>query len=188
MKPILRDLLDGGYEEDAFWLLGMTLRTRSIITKSINFAHEWMRIEGKSTESIPEYELQYELQFDTQITKHNAEELLKKVFLPRSAVIGFRFVHFLTLKFLELRAIDSRSKKSDLGSHFARPGIESHSQNFRDDPINFWLDVLRDSWEALLKANPAQAEKIYWFWQALKDELIERLCIHALTKIVETKQ
>jgi SIR2-like domain len=187
IKRILSDLLDGGYEEDSFWLLGIALRTRSVIAKSINFAYQSKKFEGKSTESIPEYELRYELQFETQITEHNVKELLKEVFLPRSAVIGFRFVHFLTMKFLELRAIDSRGKERDLGSHFIRPAIEPHSQNFRDDPVNFLLDVLRDSWEALLKANPAQAEGVYWFWQRLKDELIERLRIHALTKMVEDK-
>jgi hypothetical protein len=187
IKRILSDLLDGRYEEDAFWLLGIALRTRSVITKSINYDYEVERLEGKSTESIPEYELRYEQQFETHITKHNVKDLFKEVFLPRSAVIGFRFVHFITMKFLEIRAIDSRGKKSELGSHFCRSAIEPHSQNFHDDPVNFLLDCLRDAWEALLKVNLSQAEAVYWFWQPLKDELIERLRIHALTKIVEAR-
>ena len=187
IKRLLSDLLDGGYEDDAFWLLGIALRTRSVMTKGINFAYEFNKFEGKSTESISEYELRYELQFGTQITEHNVKQLLKEVFLPRSADIGFRFVHFVTLKFLELRAIDSLGKRSKLGSHFFRPAIEPHSENFRADPVNFLLDCLRDSWEALLKANPAQAEGIYWFWQPLKDDLLERLRIYALTKIVEAR-
>ncbi len=186
VKRILSDLLDEGYEDDAFWLLGIALRTNSIVTKSTNFHYEFARIEGQNTESIPEYELRYELQFENQLTEDTVMELFKEVFLPRIGSIGFRFAHFLTLKFLELRATDSRGKKNDLGSHFMRSAIEPHSQDLnRNSPVNFLLDLLRDCWEALLKANRAQAEDIYWFWQPLKDELIERLRIHALTKIVE---
>lgn len=188
VKRMVGDLLDEGYEDDAFWLVGMALSTRSIITRSINYVFEAARIENRSTESTPEYELRYELQFENQITEYNVTELFKEVFLPRIDSIGFRFAHFLTLKFLELRSIDSRGKKSDLGSHFIRPAIESHPQNFGNDPVNFLLDLLRDCWEGLLNVNRAQAEGIYSFWQPLKDELIERLRIHALTKLVEANK
>jgi len=185
VKRMLIDLIDGGYEDDAFWLLGIALRTHSVITKSSNFAYEAAKFEGKSTEAIPEYELQYELQFENQMTEYSVKEIFKEVFFPRPGVIGFRLAHFLTLQFLELRATESRGKKSDFGSHFSRPAIEPHPQNYRDDPVNFLLDLLRDHWEALLAADRAQAEGIYWFWQSLKDDLIERLRIHALTKLVE---
>lgn len=186
VKSIISDLLDGGYEDDAFWLLGIALRTDSTVSKSSNFAYEFARIEGKSTESIPEYELRYELQFENRITEQDVKKLFEDVFLPRIGSIGFRFTHFLTLKFLEIRATDSRGKKHDLGSHFMRSAIDPHSQDLnRNSPVNFLLDLLRDCWDALLKVNRAQAEGIYWFWQPLKDGLIERLRIHALTKIVE---
>jgi len=182
---MLIDLIDRGYEDDAFWLLGIALRTHSVITKSSNFAYEAAKFEGKSTEAIPEYELQYELKFENQMTEYSVKEIFKEVFFPRTGVIGFRLAHFLTLQFLELRSTDSRGKKSDFGSHFSRPAIEPHPQNYRNDPVNVLLDLLRDHWEALLAADRAQAEGIYWFWQSLKDDLIERLRIHALTKLVE---
>lgn len=185
IKRMLSDLLDGGYEDNAFWLLGAAIRTHSTVTKSPNFEHEFARLEGKSTASIPEYELRYELQFESQLAEHTVRELFTQVFLPRIGSIGYKFSHFLTLKFLELRATDSLGKRSDLGSHFLRQAIEPHSQNWHNDPVNFVLDLLRDCCEALLKAHRVQAERIYWFWEPLKDELIERLRIHALTKLIE---
>src|SRR5205807_3747566 len=100
----------------------------------------------------------YELQFETQMTNYNVTELYKEVLLPRAASIGFKLVHFLTLKFLEIRATSSRGKKTDLGSHYIRSAIEAHSQNSpREDTVNFLLDLLRDAWEALLKVNRAEA-------------------------------
>jgi len=185
IKRILLDLLDAQFEDDVFWLLGIALRTKSTITKAANFAYEAARIEGKDTDSTPEYELRFELLFETQITKHSIKEIFKEVFLPRTRAIGFRLAHFLTLKFLELRAIDSRGKTNAFESHSMRRAIESHPHNYGDDPVNFLLDLLRDHWEALLVTDQAQAETIYWFWQSLKDELIERLRLHALTKLVE---
>ncbi len=188
IKRILSDLLDAGCEEDAFWLLSTALRTESDITKGINFAFQAAKFEGKVTESIPEYALQYELRFENQLANHNVRELFEQVFLPRIGPVGFRLAHFLTLKFLELRSIHNRGKKSELGSQYKRPAIESHSQNFDNDPVNFVLDLLRDCWEELLKVNRGEAEAIYSLWQLLKDEFIERLRIHALTKLVETKK
>jgi hypothetical protein len=186
VKRIFTTLLDEGYVDDVFWLLGFALCTRSEISKGINFAYEYARLEGQNTDSIQEYELRYELQFETQMTEHSVKEIFKEVFLPRTAAIGFRLAHFLTLKFLELRATDSRGKTSDvIRSHWIRPAIASHVHNNRDDPVNFLLDLLRDHWEALLAVDRAQAERIYWFWRALDDDLIERLCIHALTRLVE---
>jgi len=187
VKRIFTHLLDDGYEDDVFWLLGIALRTHSEVTKSINFAYEYAKLEGQSTDSIQEYELRYELQFENQMTEYSVKEIYKEVFLPRTCAIGFRLAHFLTLKFLELRATDSRGKTRDFGSHSIRPAIESHPHNYRDDPVNFLLDLLRDHWEALLATDRAQAEGIYWFWQSLKDDLVERLRIHALTKLVEAK-
>ena len=188
IKRMLSDLLDGGYEDDAFWLLGAAIRADSAVTKSANFEYEFARLQGKSTDSIPEYELRYELQFESQLAEHAVKELFTQVFLPRIGSIGYKFSHFLTLKFLELRATDSLGKKSDLGSHFLRQAIDSHSQNWHNDPVNFVLDLLRDCWEGLLKANGLQAERIYWFWEPLKDGLIERLRIHALTKLIEERR
>jgi hypothetical protein len=187
VKRIFTNLLDNGFEDDVFWLLGVALCTHSNIIKTVNFAYEYARLEGQSTDSIQEYELQYELQFENQITEYNVKELCKEVFLPRTAAIGFRLAHFLTLKFLELRATGSRGKRSNFGSHSSRPAIASNAHNNRDDPANFLLDLLRDHWEALLAVDRAQAESIYWFWQSLKDDLIERLRIHALTKLVEAE-
>ena len=188
IKRILGDLLDARCEDDAFWLLSIALRTESVITKGINFAFQAAKFEGKATETILEYELQYELRFENQMAEHNVRELFEEVFLPRIGSVGFRFAHFLTLKFLELRSIHNRSKKSELGSQYRRPAIEAHPQNFDNDPVNFLLDLLRDCWEELLKVNRGQAEAIYSLWQLLEDELIERLRIHALTKLVETKK
>jgi hypothetical protein len=187
VKRIFTNLLDDGYEDDVFWLLGFALCTHSIVTKSINFAYEYARLEGQSTDSIQEYELRYELQFENQTTEYRVKEVFKEVFFPRTAAIGFRLAHFLTLKFLELRATDSRGKTSDVGSHLVRPAIESHPHNYHDDPVNCLLDLLRDHWEALLAVDRAQAESIYWFWQSLNDDLIERLRIHALTKLIEAE-
>ena len=185
VKRIFTTLLDERYVDDVFWLLGIALCTRSEISKSINFAYEYARLEGQSTESTPQYELRYELKFDNQMAEYNVNEISKHVFLPRIGAIGLRLAHFLTLKFLELRATDSRGKTSDVRSHWIRPAIASHAHNNRDDPVNFLLDLLRDHWEALLAVDRAQAERIYWFWRALNDDLIERLCIHVLTKLVE---
>src|SRR5262249_1628232 len=152
IKRIFIDLVDARHEDDTFWLLGIALRTKSAITKSANFAYEAARLDGKTTESIPEYELQYELQFENQITEYTVMEIFKEVFLPRPRAIGFSLAHFLTLKFLELRATDSRGKTSAFGSHLIRPTIEPHPHNYRDDPVNFLLDLLRDHWEALFAA------------------------------------
>ena len=187
IERMLRDLLDAGYEEDAYWLLSIVLRTESVITKGINFAFQAAKIEGKATETIPEYELRYDLRFEHQIAEHTVRELFERVFIPRIGSIGFKFAHFLTVKFLELRSIHSLSKMSQVGSQYYRPAIEAHPQNFGDDPVNFLLDLLRDCWEELLKVNREQAEAICLLWQPLQDKLIERLRIHALTKLVEAK-
>ncbi len=185
VERIFTNLLDDGYEDDVFWLLGIALCTHSNVTKSVNFAYEYARLKGESTDSIQEYELRYELQFENQRTEYSVKDIFKEVFLPRTAAIGFRLAHFLTLKFLELRATDSRGKTSNARSHWIRTAIASDAHNNRDDPVNFLLDLLRDHWEALLAVDRAKAESIYWFWQSLNDDLIERLSIHALTKLVE---
>ena len=185
IKRILSDLIDAGYEDDAFWLLSIALRTKSVITTGINFAFQSAKLEGKATEEISEYELQYELRFENHVAEHNVKDLFEQVFIPRVGSVGFKFVHYLTLKFLELRSIHSRGNRRDLGSQYYRAAIEAHPQNFDNDPVNFLLDLLRDSWEELLKVNREQAETIYSFWQPLQDKLIERLRIHALTKLVE---
>ena len=101
--------------------------------------------------------------------------------------IGFRCAHFLTLKFLELRAISSRGDDRNVDSHHVRVAIESNPQNFVEGPVHFLLDLLRDCWEALLAVNRDQAERIYWFWEPIEDQLIQRLRIHALRKIVEVQ-
>jgi hypothetical protein len=157
VKRVFTTLLDEGYVDDVFWLLGIALCTRSEISKSISFAYEYARLEGQSTESTPQYELRYELKFDNQMAEYNVNEISKHVFLPRIGAIGFRLAHFLTLKFLELRATDSRGKTSDVRSHQVRPAIASHAHNNRDDPVNFLLDLLRDHWEALLAVDRAKA-------------------------------
>jgi hypothetical protein len=179
-------LLDGGYEDDAFWLLGIVLRTDTKVSKRFSFDFESARIEGKSTESIPEYELRYELQFESQLTEDTVKRLFNELFLPRINVIGLKLAHFLTQQFLELRAIDSRNSKHALGTNYIRSAIEPHGQDsFRKDPVNVVLNLLRDCWEALLKSDREQAESVYFYWSWLKDGLIERLRIHALTKMVE---
>ena len=185
VKRILSDLLDAGFVDDAFWLLGIALQTFSDITKGLNFEYEVARLEGGNAEAISQYELRYELRFESQVTEHGVREVFSEIFLPRMSSIGFRFTHFLTLKFLELRAISSRGKSRIVDSHHVRPAIEPYPQNFGEGPVHFLLDLLRDCWEALLAVNRDHAERIYWLWEPVEDQLIQRLRIHALTKIVE---
>jgi hypothetical protein len=187
VKRILSDLLDAGVVDDAFWLLGIALQTVSDVTKTLNFEYEMERLNGRNAEGISQYEMRYELRFESQIAEHGVREVFSEIFLPRMSAIGFRFTHFLTLKFLELRAISSRGKTRNMDSHRARPAIAPHPQNFGEDPVHFLLDLLRDCWEALLAVNRDQAERIYWFWEPVEDQLVQRLRIHALTKIVEVQ-
>jgi len=103
IKRMFADLLDNKFEDDAFWLLSIALRTETVISKRINFAFQFARSEGQATDSLPEYELQYELRFENQLTEHNLRELFEEMIFPRIAAVGFRLAHFLTLKFMELR-------------------------------------------------------------------------------------
>ena len=186
VKRMLSDLLDSGFVDDAFWLLGIALQTFSDVTKSLNFEYEVARLEGRNAEGIFQYELRYESRFESQSTEHGVREIFSEIF-PRMSTIGFRLAHFLTLKFLELRAISSRGETRNVDSHNIRPAIEAHAQNFGENPVNFLLDLLRDCWEALLALNRDEAERIYWFWEPFEDQLIQRLRVHALRKFVEVQ-
>lgn len=185
IERIVGDLLDAGFEDDAFWLLAIALRTESRIAKGVNYAFEAARFNEQSTDSIPEYELRYDLKFENQLAEHNVRELFERVFLPRIGSVGFKLTHFLTLKLLEVRSVVSRGEKTQVPTNYVRRAIESHAQNFRKDPVNFMVDLLRDSWEELLRVDRVSAEVIYSSWLPLKDELIERLRIYALAKLVE---
>ena len=121
IKQILADLLDARCEDDAFWLLSVFLRTETIVTKGMNFAFEATKYEGKVTNSIPEFDLEYDLQFESQIAEHNVKELIEEAFAPRMQIVGARLVHFLTTKFMEVHSFYKRGKVSRLGSQIQAP-------------------------------------------------------------------
>jgi hypothetical protein len=182
---MLADLLDARCEDDAFWLLSVLLRTETIITKGMNFAFEAAKYEGKATDSISEFDLEYDLRFENQIAEHNVKKLVEDVVAPRMQIVGARLLNFLTTKFMEVQSVYKRGKVSSLGSQYRRPAIEAHEQNFKNDPVMTCLDLVRECWETLLQVDKQQAEAVYRYWLLLDDELIERLRIHALRKLIE---
>ena len=185
-KNMLHNLLDSDYEEDAIWLFGVLIRVNTIITKTPNFHFEFSKSKGEETTDILEYELRYELTFADQLLDYVNREYFKNIFIPRINKIGLKLANFLTQKFIEARTIESRGGKELVRSDYMRSAIEPHEQDsIHNDPINFLLNLLRDCWEELLKVNRAQAEQVFKHWESVNDGLIERLRIHALTKLVE---
>ena len=64
--------------------------------------------------------------------------------------------------------------------------IEQHAQDIhRHDMYNFFIDAIRDLWEALLREAPDQAIKIYHCWSEIDDGIFNCMALHAARLILE---
>ncbi|MEW6669033.1 MAG: SIR2 family protein [Thermodesulfobacteriota bacterium] len=184
LEIILGRLLDGGYEDYGIWLFTRLLQTQSIVTRRSNLFREYERRKGKDVSHVPEFELHFELRFTDQVSDHVSKEIFDKVFRPRIKSVGVKLVYALTQTLMELRAFEQPGVS--LRSHHTRAAIEPHDQDqYRITPVDSVLNLVRDSWEALLSVDKPSAEAAYSAWGPISDDLIERLRIHALRKLLE---
>ena len=110
---------------------------------------------------------------------------IKKIFLPEIKTIGSPLLSAFTNEFLYIR-ISLKRLGQDKYSYLRRKAIEQHDQDiYRHDMYNFFIDTIRDLWEALLEEEPAQAIKIYHYWSELDDEIFNRMALHAARLILE---
>lgn len=185
LKRILIQLLDNEHEDYAIWLFTTLLRTKNDITKQPSFEREYARLSGGDVSDIPEFNLRFELHLLEQFSDRQSKQLFEDVFRPRILSVGVKLIHALMQSLLETRAFGTL--RDSLRSDWERSAIEEHPQDqYKHGPMHLVLDMLRDSWEALLAADRATAKAVCSTWQHINDGIVRRLHIHAVRLLLET--
>jgi hypothetical protein len=182
---LLRKCIEEGLIDDAAWFFSVVTHTEPIVTITPNLYYEFVKQSG---EDVPETPLQ-KIEFDVNskdLRYYHLRDCIRDIFLPNIEKIGSPLIVSLTNQFLDLRRA---LKRSGLGqyTYMWRKAIEDHEQDkHRDDVVDFFINSLRDLWEALLAKEPDQALKIYEFWREIDDVLFKRLSLHAARRILES--
>jgi hypothetical protein len=139
---------------------------------------------GEETKGI--YPLKLEMEFNSQdLRVHQSREYIKKIFLPEIKTIGSSLLSALTNEFFYIRMSLKRMEEGKY-LYFRRKAIEQHAQDIhRHDMYNFFIDAIRDLWEALLREAPDQAIKIYHCWSEIDDGIFNCMALHAARLILE---
>lgn len=185
LKSLLERLLDEGQRDYAIWLYTQLLRTSNDVRVFPSFHREYLKLSGKDVTNIPESDLRFEFRFIDQLSDHESRVLFDSLLRPRISQIGSKLISALTHVLLQVRTFERPGVQHP--SNDWRSAIEPHPQDrHRNDPIDSVLNLLRDSWEALLAVDPDSAKLAYNSWESIDDGLIERLRIHAMRRLLET--
>ena len=181
---ILKRLVKEGFTDDAVWLFAATNHTNPDIRTAHNFSYLMAKETGEETKEISPLKL--EMEFNSQdLRVHRSQQYINKIFLPEIKTIGAPLLFALTGEFLSIRKSLMRAGGGTY-TYLRRKAIEHHSQNLlRNNMYNFFIDAMRDLWEALLREAPDQAIEIYHFWTKIDDVIFNRLSLHAARLILE---
>jgi len=181
---ILKRLVKEGSADDAVWLFAATNRTNPDIKTAHNFSYLMAKETGEETKGINPLKLEMEFKFQ-DLRVHRSRKYIDNIFLPEIKTIGSSLLSALTNEFLSIRMSLKRVGQGKY-SYLRRKAIEQHAQDIhRHDMYNFFIDAIRDLWEALLIEEPAQAIKIYHCWSEIDDAVFNRLALHAARLILE---
>jgi hypothetical protein len=181
---LLKKLLDDGAVDDAVWFFVITNHTDPDIKTTHNFSYLMAKESGEDTGGI--HPLQLEVEFNSQDSRvHQSREYINNIFLPYISTVGYSLLTALTKEFIDIKMSLKRIRE-DRYLYMRRNAIETPTQNIPGyDMYNFFIDAIRDVWEALLQESPDQAIKIYKYWCEIDDEIFRRIALHAARLILE---
>jgi len=182
---LLRKFIEEGLIDDTVWFFSMMTDTETIVTTTPNFYYALAKQSGEDVaETMP-----VKIEFDVgskDLRYYRLRECIKNIFLPNIEKIGSPLLISLTSRFLDLRNALKRTGKGEY-TYVQRKTIEEHKQDkHRDGVVDFFINSLRDLWEALLIKDPDQALKIYQYWCEIEDVFFRRISLHAARKILES--
>ena len=183
LERIIEELVENSFFEDAVWLFGKSIRSHINIGVKPNFRYMWAEMEGEDTTNIPVNNLEFEYSFINDPQVYHAEVYIDKLFKPNIEKIGSLVLKVLTYKFYNIRLAIKRGGGGTL-TYIHRKAIERNEVTDIEGD-KFFIDSLRDLWEALLSIRPEQALKIYKIWMQFDDPIFQRLSLHALRHFVE---
>lgn len=182
---LLKQFVGKGYIDDAVWIFGVMARAETTVTTTPNFYYELAKQSGQDVgETLP---LRLEFDVDSKSSRYyHLRNYVKHIFLPNIKTIGYPLLITLTNQFLDLRKALKRAGKG-LYTYMWRKAIEEQEEDkhLKQNPEHFFIDALRDLWEALLIQVPDQASKIYELWCEIDDVYFRRISLHAGRKILE---
>ena len=182
---LLSKLIEEGLIDDAVWLFSMATPTGTIVTTRPNFYYDLAKQSGKDVAEMIPSTVEFEIG-SKDLRYYHLGDCIRKVFLPNIRRIGYPLLISLTNHFLDLRRALKRGGKGNY-TYVQRKAIEEHEQDkHKHDVETFFINSLRDLWEALLANEPDQALKIYHYWREFDDVFLRRICLHAARKILES--
>ena len=182
---LLKRLIKEGLIDDAAWFFCVVTHTDPIITITPNFYYEFVKQSGGNIPKIPPQKIDFDID-SKNLRYYHLRDFIKNIFLTNIEKIGSLLLIRLSNEFLDLRQALSRGGKGRY-TYMRRKAIENHEQDkHRDDVVDFFINSLRDLWEALLAKEPDQALKIYHFWCEIDDVFFIRLSLHATRRILES--
>ena len=182
---LINKFIGEGLSDDAVWFFSVVTHTEPIVTTTPNFYYELAKQSGEDVaETLP-----VKIEFDVgskDLRYYHLRECIKNIFLPNIEKIGYPLLISLTSQFFDLRTALKRAGKGGY-TYVQRKAIEDHKQDkHRDDVVDFFINSLRDLWEALLAKEPDKALKMYQFWREIDDVFFKRLSLHTARKILES--
>ncbi len=181
---LLRKFIEEGLIDDVVWFFCVVTHTEPIVTTAPNFYYELAKQSGEDVAETPPVKIEFGAG-SKDLRYYHLRECIKNIFLPNIEKIGYPLLISLTSQFLDLRNALKRAGKGEY-TYVQRKAIEGHKQDkHRNDVVDFFINSLRDLWEALLAKEPDQALKIYQFWREIDDVFFKRLSLHAARKILE---
>ena len=182
---LLRKLIEEGLIDDAAWFFCEVTHSEPIVTTTTNIYYELAKQSGEDISEMPSQKIEFNVD-SKNLRYYHLRDCINNIFLPNIEKIGSPLLVSLTNQFLDLRRALKRSGKGQY-TYMRRKAIENHDQDkHKDDIEGFFINSLRDLWEALLTKEPDQALKIYQFWREIDDVFFRRLSLHAARRIVET--
>ncbi len=183
---LLNKFIEEGLSDDAAWFFSVVTHTEPIVTTTPNFYYELAKQSGEDVSEMPPVKIEFDVG-SKDLRYYQLRECIKNIFLPNIEKIGYPLLIGLTSQFLDLRNALKRAGKGGC-TYVQRKAIEDHKQDKqRDDVVDFFINSLRDLWEALLAKEPDQALRIYRYWREIDDIFFKRICLHAARNILESE-
>ena len=113
-------------------------------------------------------------------TRHHVEAILK------DGEVLARHAETLTGHLERALALGVEDDDVYPDSSLYRPSISAHNQNRHHDPWTHLIDLVRDSYLALVLASQRRAENLLGRWSESDQALFKRLALHALTENPKT--
>jgi hypothetical protein len=184
LDKVLQNLLQSGFIEDAIWLFIKSIKTNIRVEVKPNFSYMYAEMQGEDTTNIPPNIVEFEYPpMANSLLHYHAREYINKIFMPNIIEVGYLLLKAITHHFYNTRLAIKRGGGGKY-SYIRRRAIERNESSDHGD--NFFINSLRDLWEALLHVRPDKASMIYEIWKEIDDSIFQRLSLHSLRKLVES--